>query len=103
MSDKSVGTESAMRLLRDDEPEIELQTPPEAEQMAHGQADEDVDEQDDRSHAAAVAVDARLLEALLLSTHHPLSAGRLAELMGLPTPGPVRAAIKTLNAEYEQS
>lgn len=52
---------------------------------------------------SAEAVDGRLLEALLLSTHHPLTAGRLAELMGLHATGPVRKAVKALNAEYEQS
>jgi len=91
-----------MRLVRD-EPDIELETPPEAEQMAREQADEEVQEQDDGANAPAEGIDARLLEALLLSTHHPLSAGRLAELMDFPTPGPVRAAIKALNAQYEQS
>jgi segregation and condensation protein B len=91
-----------MRLVRD-EPDIELETPPEAEQMAREQADEEVQEQDDGADAPAEGIDARLLEALLLATHHPLSAGRLAELMDFPTPGPVRAAIKSLNAQYEQS
>jgi len=42
-----------------------------------------------------------LLEALLLSTHHPLTAGRLAELMDLPSTKPVRSAIKDLNQQYE--
>jgi segregation and condensation protein B len=93
-----------MRLVRD-EPDMELeQTPPEARQMARDEpAEDDVEEQPDQPDAPATPVDARLLEALLLSTHHPLSAGRLAELMDLPTPGPVRAAIKALNAEYEQA
>jgi segregation and condensation protein B len=48
-------------------------------------------------------VDLRLLEALLFSTHHPLTAGRLAELMGLETTSPVRHAIKELNSGYEES
>jgi segregation and condensation protein B len=49
------------------------------------------------------AVDMRLLEALLLSTHHPLTAGRLAELMDLPATKPVRQAVKDLNLQYEES
>jgi len=49
------------------------------------------------------AVDTRLLEALLLSTHHPLTAGRLAELMDLPATKPVRQAVKDLNTQYEES
>jgi segregation and condensation protein B len=48
-------------------------------------------------------VDTRLLEALLFSTHHPLTAGRLAELMDLPATKPVREAIKDLNSQYEES
>ena len=38
---------------------------------------------------------------LLLSTHHPLTAGRLAELMDLESTTPVRKAIKQLNTDYE--
>jgi segregation and condensation protein B len=44
-----------------------------------------------------------LLEALLFSTHHPLTAGRLGELMDLDSTKPIRAAIKELNTQYEQS
>lgn len=92
-----------MRLVRD-EPYMETQdTPPEADGALQADADESLDEQTDRPGAQATPVDGRLLEALLLATHHPLTAGRLAELMDLPTPGPVRAAIKGLNAEYEQT
>jgi segregation and condensation protein B len=53
--------------------------------------------------AADAAIDLPLMEALLLSTHHPLTAGRLAELMGLETTKPVRRAIKQLNEQYEQT
>jgi len=92
-----------MRLVRD-EPYMETQdTPPEADGVVEPEADGEVDEQTDLPDASAAPIDGRLLEALLLSTHHPLTAGRLAELMELPTPGPVRAAIKALNAQYEQS
>jgi segregation and condensation protein B len=48
-------------------------------------------------------VDTRLLEALLLSTHHPLTAGRLAELMDMPVTKPVRQAVNDLNLQYEES
>lgn len=44
-----------------------------------------------------------LLEALLLSTHHPLTAGRLGELLGLPSTKPIRKAIKDLNSQYEST
>jgi segregation and condensation protein B len=43
------------------------------------------------------------LEALLLSTHHPLTAGRLAEMLDLPATRPVRNAIKQLNEQYEST
>jgi segregation and condensation protein B len=44
-----------------------------------------------------------ILEALLLSTHHPLTAGRLAELLDLSSTKPVRRAIKELNSQYESA
>ncbi|MDB5291016.1 MAG: scpB [Phycisphaerales bacterium] len=44
-----------------------------------------------------------ILEALLLSTHHPLTAGRLAELLDLSSTKPVRRAIKELNTQYESA
>jgi segregation and condensation protein B len=44
-----------------------------------------------------------ILEALLLSTHHPLTAGRLAELLDLPSTSPARKAINDLNAQYEST
>jgi segregation and condensation protein B len=47
--------------------------------------------------------DPGLLEALLFSTHHPLTAGRLAEFMGLSTTKPIRRAVKQLNAAYEST
>ena len=49
------------------------------------------------------AVDTAALEALLFSTHHPLTAGRIADVMGLPTPRGVRTAVAALNAEYERT
>src|SRR5580698_7902596 len=49
------------------------------------------------------AVNLGVLEALLLSTHHPLTAGRLAELLDLPSTKPIRKAIKDLNSQYEST
>jgi segregation and condensation protein B len=43
------------------------------------------------------------LEALLFSTHHPLTAGRLAELLELESTKPIRRAIRTLNESYEST
>ena len=50
--------------------------------------------------AAAPEVPLGALEALLLSTHHPLTAGRIAELLGLPSTKPIRKSIKGLNDVY---
>lgn len=49
------------------------------------------------------AVDLNVLEALLFSTHHPLTTQRLADLMELPKQPPLRKAIKALNVAYEGS
>lgn len=46
-------------------------------------------------------VDTASVEALLFSTHHPLTAGRLAELLELNSTRPVRHAIRELNRQYE--
>jgi segregation and condensation protein B len=50
-----------------------------------------------------IIADVRLLEALLLATHSPLTAGRLAELLSLPSTRPIRRAIKDLNKQYEET
>ncbi|MFT3786820.1 MAG: SMC-Scp complex subunit ScpB [Tepidisphaeraceae bacterium] len=47
------------------------------------------------------SVDLASLEALLFSTHHPLTAGKLAEVLGAESTKPVRRGIKTLNEQYE--
>src|SRR5205085_1561414 len=39
-------------------------------------------------------------EALLFSTHHPLTAGRLAEMLELDSTKPVKRAIRQLNEQY---
>jgi segregation and condensation protein B len=66
--------------------------------------DGQVEETDgDAPEGAELEVDLPLLEALLLGTHHPLTAGRLAELMDLPGTKLVRVAIRKLNEEYEQT
>lgn len=51
--------------------------------------------------AEAPAVNLALLEALLLGTHHPLTAGRLAELLDLDSTKPLRKAVKDLNEQYQ--
>ena len=62
---------------------------------------DDADEPDAPEDASvAPQIDLAPLEALLLSTHHPLTAGRLAEILDLETTKPLRKAIKVLNEHY---
>ena len=70
-------------------------------------AAEDVDSLEDTAagsdsgtHDAALEINLGALEALLLSTHHPLTAGRIGELLDLATTKPIRKAIKHLNETY---
>jgi segregation and condensation protein B len=65
--------------------------PPESEEGSDAEAGGD----------AVVPVD--LLEALLLSTHHPLTAARLAELLKLPGTKAIRPAVMQLNEQYAAS
>jgi segregation and condensation protein B len=67
------------------------------------QPDGAVDEIESNDETVAEPANARALEALLLGTHHPLTAGRLAELLDLASTKPVRGAIKQLNSEYEST
>lgn len=46
-------------------------------------------------------VELAALEALLFSTRHPLTPARLAELLGVPSVKPIRAAVAELNRQYE--
>ncbi len=75
--------------------------------IAAEQADGAVDDADGSESAddasAAESVNLALLEAMLFSTHHPLTAGRLGELLDLDGTKPVRAAVKALNKSYEET
>ena len=84
----------------------DAQPEPERQTSAPEQPDGAVEDSAEDAGAAAEElppVNLPLLEALLLSTHHPLTAGRLGELLGLSATRPVRAAIKELNQQYESS
>jgi len=95
-----------MRLVRDDEMDLDEQ---EDAAPGHRGAKPDRDEQPDgeiaeeSSAAVPSEIDLPLLESLLFSTQHPLTAGRLAELLELPTTKSIRAAVRELNRIYEQS
>ena len=101
-----------LRLVKDEEIELDEM----ADQDAHPEPDaprqtasaeppdgmmDPAEETEGDDSGQMPAVNLPLMEALLLSTHHPLTAGRLAELMDLPATKPVRAAIKQLNEQYE--
>lgn len=108
-----------MRLVRDDElDEMDLmsedapsQTDPATEEDRGVTAQSEIQDgaveptaaEENAGPAEDVNVDLGLLEALLLSTHSPLTAGRIAELMELDTVKPVRKAIRTLNEQYEST
>ena len=81
-----------------------------AEDLADGPAArDDADEGADESPAArgreadAPPVDAAALEALLFSTHHPLTAAQIADVLGLPVSKGVKQAVAALNGAYEES
>ena len=52
--------------------------------------------------AAQTFVDLPSLEALLFSTHHPLTAARLAELLEVKSVKPVHQSIRDLNHQYDE-
>jgi len=105
-----------MRLVRDDEMDLDEQedaapghrgAKPDRDEQPDGEiADSntpDADEAEESSAAVPSEIDLPLLESLLFSTQHPLTAGRLAELLELPTTKSIRAAVRELNRIYEQS
>src|SRR5690349_13566366 len=97
-----------LRLVRDDEPmDVEQMEPPEAlddsdrQPIPVEEPDGAVDDSGQDPHGSEeISVNLALLEAMLLSTHHPLTAGRLAELLDLPTTKSIRRAVKELNEQY---
>src|SRR3712207_1733748 len=96
--------EDEIQALEDQALQAEARRSSEAEEAADEASDGAVEDavEDSNGDGAAVApasVDLALMEALLLSTHHPLTAGRLAELLDVETTKPVRAAIRQLNEQ----
>ncbi|HZZ41819.1 MAG TPA: SMC-Scp complex subunit ScpB [Tepidisphaeraceae bacterium] len=62
-----------------------------------------VEEEQGEEAATDVQVNLGVMEALLFSAHHPLTAGRLAELLELDSTKYVRRGIKELNQSYEET
>jgi len=90
-----------MRLVRD--MEIMEDESEESYEAPDGQTPEVAEVEEEDSGAPVPSIDGRVLEALLLATHHPLTAGRLVELMGLDTTRAIRQGVRDLNAIYESS
>jgi segregation and condensation protein B len=63
-----------------------------------GQAAEEPAEPDDEK-----VIDGKILEALLFSTHHPLTGQRLGELLDVKSQKAIKKAVQALNALYEES
>src|SRR5690606_26486693 len=57
----------------------------------------------EEARADAEAVDTSAVEALLFATHHPLTAGRIADVLELPTPRGAKGAIRAPNKVYEET
>lgn len=93
-----------MRWVMDIETESTETSTPEAPLRAEIEPQDGAVEESEASDAAeAPATDVMALEALLFATHSPLTAGRLAELLDLPTTKPVQSAIRQLNQTYAES
>ena len=68
------------------------------EQPAATDQSEDAAEPDDDK-----SIDLAILEALLFSTHHPLTGQRLGELLDIKSTKAIRKAVQDLNQQYEDS
>lgn len=108
-----------MRLVRDDEMDFQEQDTEDVGQTGEPVAEEpqvvekqgEVEQKDGPVEDAGEAgdasqplpdVDLSVLEALLFSTHHPLTPQRLVELLQLKSVKTLRQAIKALNQQYAE-
>jgi segregation and condensation protein B len=64
-------------------------------------ADEAAQEQDEAEPSQPL--DTRLLEAMLFSTHHPLTGQRLGELLEIKSQKAIKKAVQDLNKQYEET
>ena len=91
----------------DDEPLSNDETPvdetAERVEQPDGAVSAAEEELDESEIADLPPINLPLLEALLFSTHHPLTAGRLAELIEVESTKPIRKAIQDLNKQYEET
>ena len=92
--------------VRDDSEETNEAQPDGAVDEASDDSEAEDSSADSNGESAAAtepAVSLAMLEALMLGTHSPLTAGRLAELLDLDSTKPVRKAIKSLNEQYSSA
>jgi segregation and condensation protein B len=110
-----------MRLVRDDELMedtnlMELEDPPAegsptdpVDAAEEGETADEADlpdgavAEDGAADKSGEEADLGLLEALLLATHHPLTAARLVELLDLKSVKPVRRGVASLNKQYAET
>ncbi|HEV7300307.1 MAG TPA: SMC-Scp complex subunit ScpB [Tepidisphaeraceae bacterium] len=97
--EQAIGKEAPAAETTPEEPTAEEGT---AEQR-DGAVEADLQDADASPEATAEPINTPLIEALLLGTLSPLTAGRLADLMGLSSTKPVRAGVKALNKQYTET
>lgn len=73
------------------------------EMQPDGAIDDSGGESEGAEATAEPQVNLAVMEALLFSAHHPLTAGRLAELLELESTKYIRRAAKELNQAYAES
>jgi segregation and condensation protein B len=81
----------------DDRDTLEAQDGPIEPPAIEESAEEAIEPDDDKS------IDFGILEALLFSTHHPLTGQRLGELLDIKSQKAIRKAVQDLNQQYEDS
>ena len=85
------------------EPPPEASEPQETEvQIVSTERADDAEPATEAETDDATPLDPRLLEALLFSTHHPLTPQRLAELLETKSQKSLKSAIQDLNKQYEE-
>jgi segregation and condensation protein B len=80
-------------------PDVDTHEQTETEETVDGP----VEARETEESSPSTAVDLATLEAVLFSTHHPLTAGRLAELLELESTKSVRQGVRDLNRRYDET
>jgi segregation and condensation protein B len=88
-----------------EESESPQSAPAAVEEVADGQVQAaELDEADDVDDGSPLPdVDQGVLEALLFSTHHPLTPQRLADLLEIKSPKAIKRAVQSLNQHYQDT